>query len=97
MFNESNSKYPDINSSEQPDAKRRLDTGWMKYASCKEIGVEVFFPDDPAEIDKVFEVCDNCPVRGECLDYAIENEEVWGVWGGKDFDRKRETARRNNR
>lgn len=25
-----------------------------------------------------------CPVREECLRWALENKEIWGVWGGCD-------------
>lgn len=28
-------------------------------------------------------ICRNCPVQGECLTYALENREPWGVWGGQ--------------
>jgi hypothetical protein len=31
---------------------------------------------------KATEVCNQCDVRQECLDYAIEAEEVFGIWGG---------------
>lgn len=28
-------------------------------------------------------ICAICPVKQECLDYALRNEEVYGIWGGK--------------
>jgi WhiB family redox-sensing transcriptional regulator len=27
-------------------------------------------------------ICNECSVRQECLDYAIEAEEIFGIWGG---------------
>lgn len=35
-----------------------------------------------AEVQVAKSICYLCPVRDECLDYAIRNEERWGVWGG---------------
>lgn len=45
---------------------------WKREAKCANSGVD-FFP-------KL--VCVGCPVRTECLDYALENGEKFGVWGG---------------
>lgn len=40
-------------------------------------------------------VCMDCCVRKECLDYAIEAEEVYGIWGGLSFnEREQEIAKR---
>lgn len=33
-------------------------------------------------------ICMNCPVRVECLDYSIRNDERFGVWGGLDHDER---------
>jgi WhiB family redox-sensing transcriptional regulator len=33
-------------------------------------------------------LCDHCPILTECRDHAEENDERWGVWGGKDFSRR---------
>lgn len=30
------------------------------------------------------QVGDGCPVRLECLRWALENKEIWGIWGGCD-------------
>lgn len=46
---------------------------------------------DPAAEAKA--VCRRCPVRRECLDYAMENEIVDGVWGGTD-ERERKLLRK---
>lgn len=43
-------------------------------------------------------VCQRCPVRERCLDYAINNNITHGIWGGLTTRARRElaTARRNN-
>ena len=34
-------------------------------------------------------ICDQCHVRGECLDYAIRIREPHGIWGGmNEVERK---------
>lgn len=39
-------------------------------------------PMSRAEVAFAKSVCYLCPVRQECLEYAILSEERWGVWGG---------------
>lgn len=65
----------------------------------------VWFPDEELEHDgsrkgKYYEeakrICHTCPHEKECLEYALENRERWGVWGGKD-PRQRYLIRRGRR
>lgn len=43
-----------------------------------------FFSEVPAEMAIAKEICSICPVRDECLRSALDNKEVWGIWGGRD-------------
>jgi WhiB family redox-sensing transcriptional regulator len=38
-------------------------------------------------------ICASCPVRGECLEYALRTNESLGVWGGLTEDQRREYSR----
>lgn len=38
---------------------------------------------------RVKKVCDECPVEQKCLDYAVENDERCGFWGGKTVNERR--------
>ncbi|MFE0680609.1 WhiB family transcriptional regulator [Streptomyces sp. NPDC058961] len=64
------------------------DTYWHSRGACHGMDVEdadaVFFPGprDHEEIAEAKELCGWCPVRRECLDFALENVLKEGVWGG---------------
>lgn len=61
---------------------------WQDDSSCAQPGMEpyrdIFFSEDPEEIEDAKTVCSDCPVRLQCLSYALDNKEIWGVWGGID-------------
>lgn len=40
-------------------------------------------------------ICEGCPVIVPCLDYAISNRIVFGVWGGMSPAERRRVRRRN--
>lgn len=60
----------------------------LKGAAChtSNIDPEIYFPYprryNRKELAIVKKVCDSCPVQVECLDYALKNNEEWGIWGG---------------
>jgi WhiB family redox-sensing transcriptional regulator len=69
---------------------------WAADARCATEDPEIFFPpnDDPAR--KARQICSMCPVRDECLAYALEAKEEFGIWGGLD-PRERRALRRKLR
>jgi WhiB family redox-sensing transcriptional regulator len=71
-------------------------TGWMDKAACKDMDREVFFPLTVAESLKARRVCYECPVRRECLEYAINDPYIYGVWGGLT-EKQRRRVRLNRR
>ena len=60
---------------------------WLDSAACLGKGSELFFADsvNTKESKKLIAqakaICDKCPVVAECLQYAINNDEGFGVWG----------------
>ncbi len=58
------------------------DSNWQKDASCRGTDPELFFPDKGKPQREAKIVCNGCPVKAECLDYAIKNGEKFGIWGG---------------
>jgi WhiB family redox-sensing transcriptional regulator len=69
---------------------------WMRAAKCRGLGVDVFFADEKATQAQARTVCDGCPVRDECLEFALADRTVTGIWAGTD-DRERRTIRRERR
>ena len=79
---------------------------WEDHAACAGMDTDLFFPREniggPArgrgvsgEKDRMrqaMQACQRCPVRQECLMFAIEHNE-WGVWGGMDTADRRNYAR----
>jgi WhiB family redox-sensing transcriptional regulator len=57
---------------------------WRAEAACHGIDPDVFFPErgDAAGVSAAKAICADCPVRSAYLDYALENHEREGVWGG---------------
>jgi WhiB family redox-sensing transcriptional regulator len=55
---------------------------WMAEAACRDRPEVNFFPvrDEPSAAAR--EVCAGCPVREECLIYALDDDSLQGVWGG---------------
>lgn len=66
---------------------------WIEHGSCVGAPAEVFFPPRGSNGVAARKICAGCPVRQECLDYAIENREQWGIWGGMDLDQRLAEAR----
>lgn len=64
-------------------------------ASCAGHGdPDLWFADNRPSRDWASEICMDCPLRLRCLEYAIRNGEVYGVWGGIDFTRSTKKMRR---
>ncbi len=70
-------------------------SNWRDLAACRDEDPELFFPighTGPAvmQAEQAKAVCRRCPVQWECLNWALENGEDDGVWGGKtDKERRR--------
>ena len=57
---------------------------WMRKAACRGQGFDAWFSTDEVgeETDAARLVCAGCPVRSECLDYALDGRIRHGLWGG---------------
>lgn len=66
---------------------------WATQAACKHKPIEWFYPRSGTRPLRALRICSDCEVKSECLEYAIEHHQHWGVWGGmterQRFDEKR--------
>jgi WhiB family redox-sensing transcriptional regulator len=58
------------------------DASWRLDALCAETDPEAFFPEKGGSTREAKRVCAGCAVRSECLEYALANDERFGIWGG---------------
>lgn len=59
-----------------------MTASWRQGALCAQVDPELFFPEPGFPAEPARRVCRGCEVRQECLDFALENLERHGVWGG---------------
>jgi WhiB family transcriptional regulator, redox-sensing transcriptional regulator len=62
---------------------------WQDFALCAETDPEAFFPEKGGSVREAKKICRGCFVRTECLTYALEHEERFGIWGGLSEQERR--------
>jgi WhiB family redox-sensing transcriptional regulator len=68
---------------------------WVGDALCAQTDPDIFFPEKGGSTLSAKQVCASCPVREECLDYALRMDERFGIWGGtSERQRRKLSARR---
>ena len=71
-----------------------LETTWQQHAACVNCAGEVdFFPARGESVRDAKAICAVCPVKRECLDFALRLKVAHGVWGGLS-ERERRSLRR---
>ncbi|CAN5252006.1 hypothetical protein BH09ACT8_BH09ACT8_63350 [soil metagenome] len=55
---------------------------WPSRAVCSQTDPEAFYPEKGGSTKDAKKVCVGCPVRSECLQWALDHDERYGVWGG---------------
>ncbi|MHA4774731.1 WhiB family transcriptional regulator [Streptomyces sp. MSC1_001] len=70
------------------------DTAWQLDGLCNQTNPDAFFPERGSTPAAAKAVCMGCPVRTVCLEYALDRNERYGVWGGMDADERRNLRRR---
>jgi WhiB family redox-sensing transcriptional regulator len=66
---------------------------WQDRAKCKGSSAAVFYPLGGVPTASARALCKDCPVRTQCLAYAIENDEEFGIWGGLSERERRKLIR----
>lgn len=74
-------------------AAMRAQDDWRDDAACRGEDTALFFPDSEAQGDAARAICTVCPVRRECLNWALATNQREGIWGGMN-ERERRRERR---
>ena len=69
---------------------------WQAQALCAQTGAEFFFPEPGSSVREAKRICGMCEMRSACLEYALDNDERFGVWGGLS-EKERLELRRGSR
>jgi WhiB family redox-sensing transcriptional regulator len=67
---------------------------WQERALCAQTDPEAFFPEKGGSTREAKRICTGCEVRTECLEYALEHDERFGIWGGLSERERRRLKRR---
>ena len=67
---------------------------WQEQALCAQTDPEAFFPEKGGSTREAKKVCLSCEVRVDCLEYALESDERFGIWGGLSERERRRLKKR---
>jgi WhiB family redox-sensing transcriptional regulator len=69
------------------------DDQWQENALCAQTDPEAFFPEKGGSTREAKRICLGCDVRDKCLEYALANDERFGIWGGLSERERRRLKR----
>jgi WhiB family redox-sensing transcriptional regulator len=67
---------------------------WQTDALCAQTDPEAFFPEKGGSTRDAKKICASCEVRNQCLEYALKNDERFGIWGGLSERERRKLRKR---
>ncbi|BFM24195.1 MULTISPECIES: WhiB family transcriptional regulator [Microbacterium] len=76
------------------DAVEENTLAWQTDALCSQTDPEAFFPEKGGSTRDAKRICTSCDVKTECLEYALQNDERFGIWGGLSERERRKLKRR---
>ncbi|AEI10084.1 WhiB family transcription regulator [Corynebacterium resistens DSM 45100] len=71
-----------------------VEQDWQEQALCAQTDPEAFFPEKGGSTREAKRICQACGVRDECLEYALEHDERFGIWGGLSERERRRLKKR---
>ncbi len=78
----------------QPTSEDDNALAWQSDSLCAQTDPEAFFPEKGGSTRDAKKICSSCEVRAQCLEYALQNDERFGIWGGLS-ERERRKLRKH--
>ena len=66
---------------------------WAAFSSCRDSDPDTFFPVTADGERAAIRICHGCPVRMDCLEFALEAKIRFGIWGGLTEKQRRSLQR----
>lgn len=66
---------------------------WMDHGACRDHHPELWFADNKNAVAIAKEICADCPSLNACLQWALETNEQYGIWGGTSRDDRQKIQR----
>jgi WhiB family redox-sensing transcriptional regulator len=68
-------------------ARLTAQENWRSSAACRSGDPDLFFPisgsgESLEQAAEAKAICAGCPVRRQCLAFALQTRQVYGIWGG---------------
>jgi WhiB family redox-sensing transcriptional regulator len=67
---------------------------WQSDSLCAQTDPEAFFPEKGGSTRDAKKICASCEVKSQCLEYALQNDERFGIWGGLSERERRKLRKR---
>ncbi len=74
-----------------------MDLFWRYRGACRGLDPDIFYPVTDEEAEAAKAVCGQCVVRQQCLEFALDNREREGVWGGATEKERRRILRQRRK
>lgn len=71
---------PGVRKNQVDDEENQL--AWQADSLCAQTDPEAFFPEKGGSTRDAKKICASCDVKAQCLEYALQNDERFGIWGG---------------
>jgi WhiB family redox-sensing transcriptional regulator len=75
---------------------------WLEFRNCAGMDTNLFYTERGSNnaIVEARRICNGCIVKNDCLQYALTNNELYGIWGGMTSTERKHYKRiwiKNNR
>jgi WhiB family redox-sensing transcriptional regulator len=83
---------------ELPSLKHVMNIGWREHSACATLSKNVFFDYNLVSLSKAekkayeqeaLDTCASCPVKAQCYEFAVKNNEKYGIWAGTFPDQRK--------